>query len=639
LAFREKEDGKKDGTWGGPGDLVPGWDHVGMSFNDRVYESHPGYATGNYWDKRAEEFVEVNAANGVQQEHTLGSFEHDSTDPNNSPVIRFQELEIPTDLGQRMVEVIEPLIGSARFQLIANVSGLNLEAIEATLSPAAQKGRDENGTFTCVGLIEWAAERAGHNGGQGFIPNRLESITIGNNVIPFLSPELLAGSLGDRNRFTRIVDGVVSTKESVDTAIDTVTEIVETAVEIVDTAVEIADTVVEAVEWVNDFVNKLGKPWLQGWFDPVDFVITDPLGRRLGHTAELGTINEIPGALYTGDGSLEQFLILDPLPGNYAVELVGLGDDATAAIGGSSTDGELVSEFLAEGETRTFSIAVPPEGTGSGIADLSITRTDSSEQANLGENITYDLIVTNESSDSATGVTLADNLPPGVNLVSATSSKGSVSEADGVITAELGDLSSGETAAVTITVNPIAAGVITSTASVTAEEADPNITNNLIVHGRTVNPAEIAPADLELTKTIDNPSPGTGDLVNFTLTLTNNGPGVASGIQVTDLLPPELTFVSAASNQGSYDPSTGVWDAGNLRDGLSTPLTITAAVNSGGSITTTAEITATGQADPDSTPGNNNPDEDDQATVSLNGSGGSREFKNIFGIGDPPIVI
>lgn len=278
--------------------------------------------------------------------------------------------------------------------------------------------------------------------------------------------------------------------------------------------------------------------------------------------------------------------------------------------------------------------AIPVEQT-----DLSVSRTDSPDPVNLGENFTYTLAVANNSTTPATDVTLAESLPSGVNLVSATASRGTTSSVAGGLSANFGTLGSGEIATVDITVNPIAAGNLVSTTSVASNEPDANTANNFLIQNQTVNPAEIAPADLELTKTVDNPSPGTGDLVNFTLTLTNKGPGVASGIQVTDLLPPELTFVSNTSNQGSYDPSTGVWDAGNLRDGLSTPLIITAAVNSGGSITTTAEITATGQADPDSTPGNNNPAEDDQASVSLDGSGGSREFKDIFGIGDPPIVI
>lgn len=112
IVFREKNDGAKDGTWGGNGDLVPGWDHVGLSFNNDVYESHPGNGSGNFWDPPQEEFVSISNVNGVQQEHSLGSFVWDSQSQTNSPVIRSEQLEIDPELGQQMVDIIEPLIGS-----------------------------------------------------------------------------------------------------------------------------------------------------------------------------------------------------------------------------------------------------------------------------------------------------------------------------------------------------------------------------------------------------------------------------------------------------------------------------------------------------------------------------------------------
>ena len=374
----------------------------------------------------------------------------------------------------------------------------------------------------------------------------------------------------------------------------------------------------KSVDVVNQIVDK-GKKIIQGLFDPVDFIVTDPLGRRLGHTESLGTINEIPGSFYSGDGSLEQFMILDALPGEYKVELFGLGQDALAAIGGSSIEGLLVSEFLPQGATKTLSLVVPQSGSGNGIADLSVIRTgDSAAPANLGENLTYNLVVTNNSLSNATGVTLSDNLPSGMKFVSAIPSKGTISQSNGVFTATLGNLNSGESATVSITATPIAAGILTGTASVNAIEADPDTTNNLIIHGRTVNAITPTSADLELTQTIDNPNPKIGDEVNFTLTLTNKGVGIASSIKVKDILSSDLDFVSALPEQGTYDSQTGLWDVGNMRDNLTRTLKLTAKANKDVSITNTAEIIAVAETDPDSTPNNNNPNEDDQASVTLN---------------------
>ena len=50
-----------------------------------------------------------------------------------------------------------------------------------------------------------------------------------------------------------------------------------------------------------------------------------------------------------------------------------------------------------------------------------------------------------------------------------------------------------------------------------------------------------------------------GQRVTYTLTLTNNGPGAATGVTASDQLPAGVAFVSAQGD-GSYDPATGVWD-------------------------------------------------------------------------------
>lgn len=50
----------------------------------------------------------------------------------------------------------------------------------------------------------------------------------------------------------------------------------------------------------------------------------------------------------------------------------------------------------------------------------------------------------------------------------------------------------------------------------------------------------------------------------FTLTALNHGPDEAPAAQVEVTLPPGLRVVRSEANQGSYDPSTGVWDIGTL---------------------------------------------------------------------------
>jgi len=117
-------------------------------------------------------------------------------------------------------------------------------------------------------------------------------------------------------------------------------------------------------------------------------------------------------------------------------------------------------------------------------------------------------------------------------------------------------------------------------------------------------------ADLSITKTVDNATPSAGQIVNFTVTVTNNGPADATGIAVTDNQPSGLTFGAAIASQGSF--ASGVWTVGNIVAGSSATLMIPATVtNAASPITNTASITAADQFDPN--PMNNS------ASVTLNG--------------------
>ena len=128
-------------------------------------------------------------------------------------------------------------------------------------------------------------------------------------------------------------------------------------------------------------------------------------------------------------------------------------------------------------------------------------------------------------------------------------------------------------------------------------------------------------ADLSLTKTVDNNAPTIGQNVVFTIKVSNAGPSAATNVKVTDVLPAGLTFVSADLGV-AYNSGTGVWTVGTIVSGGSATLKITATVTQPGEISNTAEVIASDQPDPDSTPNNQVPVEDDQARVSLNSKSG-----------------
>ena len=96
-----------------------------------------------------------------------------------------------------------------------------------------------------------------------------------------------------------------------------------------------------------------------------------------------------------------------------------------------------------------------------------------------------------------------------------------------------------------------------------------------------------------------------GQRVTYTLTLTNNGPGSATGVTVSDELPSGVSFVEAQGD-GSYDAATGVWDLSGLTlaKGDVKTITITVEITGEGAgklVTNVARITHQDQAGDDPT--------------------------------------
>ena len=120
-------------------------------------------------------------------------------------------------------------------------------------------------------------------------------------------------------------------------------------------------------------------------------------------------------------------------------------------------------------------------------------------------------------------------------------------------------------------------------------------------------------ADTAIKKAITDPDEAAqesfeftpGEKVTYTLTLTNNGPGVATGVRASDQLPAGVVFVSAQGD-GSYDPATGVWDLSDvpLAKGDVKTITITVDITGEGAgtlVTNVARITHQDQVGDDPT--------------------------------------
>ena len=142
-------------------------------------------------------------------------------------------------------------------------------------------------------------------------------------------------------------------------------------------------------------------------------------------------------------------------------------------------------------------------------------------------------------------------------------------------------------------------------------------------------------ADLSLGKTLTTTGNTTGSTATFRLTLTNAilSSLTATGVQVRDTLPAGFVF-TGANGTGTFNASTGVWSPGSIPRGQSVSIDISGTVTatSGAVLTNRAEVSASNQFDPDSTPGNGVTTEDDFATAALT-VGGARTA------GVPPTLV
>ncbi|MCC6544773.1 MAG: DUF11 domain-containing protein, partial [Nitrospirae bacterium] len=211
-------------------------------------------------------------------------------------------------------------------------------------------------------------------------------------------------------------------------------------------------------------------------------------------------------------------------------------------------------------------------------ADLSITKTDSPDPVLVNQNLTYLITVTNNGPDAATGVSVTDTLPAGVTYVSATPSQGSCSQAAGTVTCPIGTIAYPGSATVTIVVTPTAAGTLNNSAGVSSTTSDPNGSNNNVGPVSTVvNSAPGIGADLSVTNTDSpDPVPLVGGHVTYTIVVTNNGPGSATGVTMTDLLDASTAlFGSPVSSQGTCSGTTTITCAiGTLASGSSATVTV-----------------------------------------------------------------
>lgn len=190
------------------------------------------------------------------------------------------------------------------------------------------------------------------------------------------------------------------------------------------------------------------------------------------------------------------------------------------------------------------------------LADVALTMTGSVAPIYVGGDLTYTITVTNRGPYGATNVVVTDTLPASVTFISATPSQGSCTNIAGVVTCNLGVLTNGASALITILVSPTAVGLITNSAVVMADEIDPNPANNSVSLTTTaITPLiTILTAGAALTSESVQPPNGAIDpneTVTMTFALRNTGNKNTTNLMAALQVTGDVSSPSAAQNYGA----------------------------------------------------------------------------------------
>ena len=305
-------------------------------------------------------------------------------------------------------------------------------------------------------------------------------------------------------------------------------------------------------------------------------VPTSPIGSVF--TSNLVKVEKIPvsapgevGADYkyivrvTALENVTNVSLLEHLPGNVTY----VGSNPEVAKDGNSLNWRY--DTMRKGEVQDVLITLRPTQAGdfltstkvcidpvvmlafrAGEPKLAIEKTGPRE-ADVNEQVTFTVKVTNIGTAPAKGVVVVDSLPQGLRA----------NEAQPAF--NIGDLDVGESKQISVPVTTVAQGDWVNTASVSASNANSvSAAAPIAVRHSSIKVSKAGPARQTITRN-----------ASYTITVTNDGSTMLSNVVVTDDIPSGNRLVSATGNPTTQNNERFVWNIASLAPGESQTYTIT----------------------------------------------------------------
>ena len=216
------------------------------------------------------------------------------------------------------------------------------------------------------------------------------------------------------------------------------------------------------------------------------------------------------------------------------------------------------------------------------VADLAVVKLVNVSSPNYDDLVKWTIIVTNNGPNDATGVLVRESLPKGLTLIRTSDfvySDGSW---------YVGDLNVGEEKYLELICRVSSTGTFKNIVSIQGNEFDPDVSNNNDDESIYVAPA----CDLKITKTASKYNYNVGDVITYSIKLTNNGPDKSRNIEVKEMFDNSLTLKSFSVSKGTFDESTKKWEIDALDNGESAELLIKAVAKAKGIVKNVVSVTS-----------------------------------------------
>lgn len=299
----------------------------------------------------------------------------------------------------------------------------------------------------------------------------------------------------------------------------------------------------------------------------------------------------------------------NPGTGGWDVGLLAAGSSADLFVSASVDPGTaglvLTAAAWADSSSRPDPVAANDSASASvavTAADLGVTMSVDDPTPDEGDPVTFTVTLRNLGPDAAASVLVTDSLRAGFTFQADSVTQGTYAAGTGQWNA--GAVAAGDSASLFLTAvvdSGAAGGALVNFASVTASSpGDPDPSND----ADSVQ-VSVPGADLGVAIAVNDPAPAEADSILFLVNLRNYGPDAATGVSLTQAVPPGLAYVTDVPSRGAYDAPSGAWNVGTIAAGDSATLFVQARVDAGTggtAILARAEELTADQGDP--APGN-----------------------------------